>query len=260
MLPVVAAFFSMAAFGQGPIVSDNGIGNAAGLAAGQPVSPGSLISIFGTSLAAATATADSVPLSTTLSDVTVTINGTAAPLTYASPTQINAQVPWEVQPGDAAVVVSRPAGVSPTANVKVAASSPGIFTVRGFDGRYLAVAQNADDFQLAWPANTMPGVTTKPVQRGQILIIYATGLGPVTPTPTTGDMAGAQLSNAVTMPAVTVGGVAAQVNFAGMSPNFVGVNQLNVVVPAGAPTGNAVPLQIATGDSTSSDQVVIAVQ
>jgi uncharacterized protein (TIGR03437 family) len=260
MLLLGAALCAPAAFGGGPVVPDNGVKSAAALAAGGPISPGSLISIFGTSLAASTATADSVPLSTSLSDASVTINGVAAPLSYASPGQINAQVPWEVQPGSAAIVVSRPDGVSPTVTVQVAPSSPGIFSFRGFDGRNFAVAQNSDDFTLAWPSNAMPGLTTVPVKRGQGLILYATGLGAVDPTPATGDMAGAQLSNAVTMPTVTVGGVAAQVQFAGMSPGYVGVNQLNIVVPADAPTGSNVALQIATADGTSSDQVVIAVQ
>lgn len=260
MLLLGAALFAPAAFGDGPVVPDNGVQSAAALAAGGPISPGSLISIFGTSLAASTAAADSVPLSTSLSDASVTINGVAAPLSYASPGQINAQVPWEVQPGSAAVVVSRPNGVSPTVTIQVTPSSPGIFSFHSFDGRSFAIAQNADDFMLAWPANAMPGLTTVPVKHGQVLIIYATGLGPVNPTPATGDMAGAQLSNAVTMPTVMVGGVTAQVQFAGMSPSFVGVNQLNIVVPADAPTGSNVPLQIATSDGTSSDQVVIAVQ
>src|SRR6185369_10567194 len=113
ILFVLMACCALAAFGQdatpgsqAPVVSDNGVVSATG-AAGKPVSPGSLISIFGTGLAAAPATADTVPLSTTLSDSSVTINGTAAPLSYASPTQISAQVPWSVQPGTAAIVVSR---------------------------------------------------------------------------------------------------------------------------------------------------------
>jgi len=63
----------------------------------------------------------------------------------------------------------------------------------------------------------------------------------------------------VTIPKVTIGGVEAQVVFSGMSPQFVAVYQVNVIVPAGAPTGDAVPLIIEIGGQTSRDDVTIAV-
>ena len=68
------------------------------------------------------------------------------------------------------------------------------------------------------------------------------------------------LRSATTTPAVLIGGKAAQVVFAGLSPQFVGVNQINVAIPAGTPTGNAVSLQISLGSVTTSASVTIAVQ
>jgi uncharacterized protein (TIGR03437 family) len=74
----------------------------------QSVSPGSIISIFGSGLAAGLSVANSIPLSTALSDVSsVTINGMPAALMSVSDGQISAQVPWEVVPGPATVVVNR---------------------------------------------------------------------------------------------------------------------------------------------------------
>jgi uncharacterized protein (TIGR03437 family) len=67
------------------------------------------------------------------------------------------------------------------------------------------------------------------------------------------------LRTATTTPTVLIGGKAAQVVFAGLSPQFVGVNQINVAIPAGTPTGNAVSLQISLGGVTTSDAVTIAV-
>jgi len=67
------------------------------------------------------------------------------------------------------------------------------------------------------------------------------------------------LRTATTMPTVLIGGQPAQVVFAGLSPQFVGVNQINVAIPASTPTGNAVSLQISLGGVTTSAAVTIAV-
>ena len=80
------------------------------------------------------------------------------------------------------------------------------------------------------------------------------------PPANTGDKAGAVLRKVTTPVSVLIGGVQAQVLFAGMSPDFVGVNQVNVIVPASAPTGSAVPLQIVQAGATTSNQVIIAVR
>src|SRR5438046_2610724 len=87
---------------QTPVVAPGGVLNGASFdKSGQPVAPGSLISIFGTNLAAASASADSIPLSTSLSNVSVTFNNIAAPMkdvvhSQANGDQINAQIPWNV--------------------------------------------------------------------------------------------------------------------------------------------------------------------
>src|SRR5262245_21291526 len=104
---------AMIAAAQTPVIAPGGVLNGASFdKTGQPIPPGALVSIFGTDLAAASASADSVPLSTSLSNVSVTVNGVAAPLKdvvhSAGGDQINAQVPWEVlTTGTAQVVVNR---------------------------------------------------------------------------------------------------------------------------------------------------------
>ena len=64
------------------------------------------------------------------------------------------------------------------------------------------------------------------------------------------------------MPTALVGGVPAQVTFAGQAPGYPGVNQINIVIPANAPTGNAVPLQLMSGDGKvlSTPGATIAIQ
>lgn len=251
-----------AASAQTPQVAPGGVLNGASFDKTQPVSPGSLISIFGSNLAATTATADSIPLSAVLGQVSVTVNGVPAPLNgvfhTASGDQINAQLPWNTQTGSAQVVVTNHGVASAPQTLQVGAVSPGIFSVNFGVGQ--AIAINPDG-SLAAPTGSIPGLSTKPARIGDSggLIILATGLGAVTPSIDSGANATDTLRTTVTTPVVLVGGVAAQVLFSGLSPQFVGVNQINILLAPGTPTGNNVPLQIQAGGLTSTSQVTISV-
>src|SRR5512132_3639305 len=122
---------SSALYAQTPSVAAGGVLNGASFDRNMPVTPGALISIFGSNLAATTATADSIPLSTVLGGVNVKVNGVDAPLAGVFPSangdQINAQLPWDVQSGAAQVVVTRNGVASAPQSFQVAPFSPGIF-------------------------------------------------------------------------------------------------------------------------------------
>ena len=245
------------AYAQTPVVSTGGVSNAAnGLS---PVTPGSLVSIYGSQLASGLAQADSIPLSTTLTDVSVTFNGVAAPLLYVSAGQINAQLPWNVLSsgltGTAQVVVTHNKQASAPQTLQVGPFSPGIFAIGN-----IAVAINPDG-SIAAPAGAIPGISTKPAKIGDPggLVILCTGLGAVDIPVANGAASLDKLRTETTTPTVMIGGKAAQVVFAGLSPQFVGVNQINVAVPAGTPTGDAVSLQISLGGVTTSASITIAV-
>jgi uncharacterized protein (TIGR03437 family) len=250
-----------AAFAQTPSIANGGILNAASFDRTQPVSPGSLISIFGSSLAAATANADSIPLSTVLGNVKVTVNGTDAPMLGVFPgqtDQVNAQLPWGTAAGTATVVVTRGGVASPPQTFQVAPAVPGIFSTQFGMGQ--AIAINPDG-SLAAPAGSIPGLATRPAKVGDpFLIILATGLGAVSPSVQDGHSAVDGVRTNTVTPVVLVGGVPVTVLFSGLSQDFVGVNQINVQLPAGTPTGSAVPIQIQMGGLTSTNQVTIAVQ
>ena len=264
-MKLTAAFAALAAaaYAQQPVVAAGGVLNAASNAKGVAVSPGSLVSIYGTALASSLAQASSIPLSTALGNVSVTFNNVAAPMLYVSnsPQQINAQLPWELQGSSSAqIVVSNNGTASAPMSVPLTTAAPGIFSVGSGVGQ--AIAYGNTDGQIAAAAGAIPGLTTHPAKIGdpQTLAILATGLGPVNPPVQTGNnVTDGQVHNCVTVPVVTVGGVAAQVVFAGMTPQFVGVYQVNIIVPAGAPTGNAVPLQIQMNGITTTNQITIAV-
>ena len=224
-----------------PALADGGVLNGASFTKGQPIAAGELISLFGSGLAARLAQGDSVPLSTTIDDVFVTINGVRAPLYFVSPDQINAQVPWDVgASGTATIVVNRGGVASAPAAVPLSAAVPGLFLV---PGGTQAIAINGDG-TIAATAGSIPGLNTHPAKSGDVLVLYATGLGPVTPDILPGRDSVDQLRRTVATPVVTIGGMPASVAFSGLAPQFVGVNQLNVVVPPGVSAGGSVAIEI----------------
>jgi uncharacterized protein (TIGR03437 family) len=257
-------FAAALASAQNPLITPGGIGNAADFQG--PLAPGALFSIFGSRLSSQTASALTIPLSNSLGGVTVQfINGSTtinAPMLYvqpdgASPSQINAQVPWNlVTPGTTAtvnVVVSHDGLSSPPTPVTIGPFSPGIFAAGT-----QAVVVNYPDGTLAWASNSIAGLTTHPASPGSLVIVYATGLGAVDHTPSNGDVSGAVLANTLTPPQVMIGGVTAQVVFSGLAPQFVGVNQLNVIIP-NVPAGSNVPIQLSLGGITSPATITMAV-
>lgn len=238
-----------------PVVDPSGVSNAAGASSVQGVAPGSLVSIFGSNLASSMAAAGTVPLSMSLSGVSVMFNNSPAPVQAISGSQINVQVPWGIAPGTAQLVATRDDGMSSApVNVQVAATAPAIYNIGG-----QGIAINSDG-SLAAPSNSIPGIATHPAKLGDPngLTILATGLGAVSAPIADGANSADMVRNTLGAPTVMVGGVAAQVMFSGLSPQFVGLNQINVVLPAGTPTGNAVTLQLQMG-TTNSNIVTIAV-
>jgi uncharacterized protein (TIGR03437 family) len=244
---------------QVPTLTPGGIVNAAGLGHTTTIAPGSLISIFGTNLASALSVADSVTLSTSLGDVdSVMINGVAAPLKFVSTGQINAQAPWELVPGQASVVVTRAGNASPAAMAQVSLFSPALF---GFNlGTAQAIAINADGTITASPG-AITGITSHPAMAGDTVTFYASGLGPLDNPPPSDGVGSLDLLRQTTTPLIVMfGGVQAQVAFSGLSPQFVGVYQVNVVVPSGVTGSGAVPVALNIGGVSSADTLTIALQ
>ena len=223
----------------------------------QPISPGSLISIFGSSLASALSVADTVTLSTTLADVSsVQINGSPATIAFVSPSQINVQAPWELDPtaGKVSLVVTNGLGASQSVSVPIVAYSPAIVNLNLSTPR--ALVTNADG-SLNGPSGSIPGVSTNPATAGDTIVIYATGLGPVSPSPVDGAASFDQPRNTNAMPVVMIGGMSAQVVSSALSPQSVGVYAVSVVVPQGVSTGPSVPLQIQIGGVSSANLATV---
>ncbi|MBV8819007.1 MAG: hypothetical protein JO022_11670, partial [Acidobacteriaceae bacterium] len=198
---------------------------AVNAASGDPadVAPGSIFSIFGGGLAQSTAAANSFPLPASLGGTEVTVNGTAAPLFYASPAQINAQMPIGIAAGTATINVKAGGSTVASTTITVQNTAPGIFVV----GQNHAAALNQDG-----SVNS----TAQPAAAGSVVVVYATGLGPVTNPVDTGSAASVSvLSKVQARVTATVGGQDADVQFAGLAPGFAGLYQVNVVVPQLSP-------------------------
>jgi uncharacterized protein (TIGR03437 family) len=219
----------------GPTITPGGMFNGASFA--QSVAPGSLMSIFGTNLAPVTTSASSVPLPTSLAGVNVTLNGVPAPLYFVSPTQLNVQVPFEIVPVLANVTVTVN-GQSDSEPAQIASVAPGIFT----DGRRI----------VPFPSGSP----------GDVLILYITGQGAVSPAVPTGagpaaDSTVDQLPRPIQQVSVTIGGVSAPVLFAGIPPGLVGVTQVNFQVPQVPPGDQPVVVTVGNQASRSATFTVV---
>lgn len=221
-----------------PAINVGGIVNAAGYTA--QVSPGALASIFGANFTGigTSAIAPSLPLPNDLGLVTVSVNGINAPVLYAGSGQINFQIPWETPPGSAKIIVSAAGIVSGTATVNVLPAAPGLF----FQGSH-AIVQNSD-----YSLNS----SNNPAKAGSTIITYLTGAGPVSNQPADGEAAGSSPLSAVSSTVTaTIGGQPAQVSSADLAPDFVGLWQVNIVVPSGVATGDQ-PLVVTVGGQSSN--------
>ena len=211
-----------------PLLFADGVVEGAGFTKRRPLSGGGIISLFGARFATENNFATQLPLERELAGVRVRIGGQDAPLYFVGPGQINAQVPFEVSTGDSVPVATSVGGLlTAPQNYLIAPAQPGIF-IAGDNAAILDAS-----FQLVTPQN--------PVRAGDTIQIFATGLGETDPEVGTGEPAPAfsTVRNPVT---VTIGGLDVRVDFQGLAPGFVGLYQVNAVVPAGVEPGDAVPL------------------
>ncbi|MBZ5611966.1 MAG: SMP-30/gluconolactonase/LRE family protein [Acidobacteriia bacterium] len=220
--------------------ASNGVVNSASYA--PQVSPGSLASVFGVNLAGSEMTA-AAPLPRSLAGVAVTVNGREAPILAVTRTQVNFQVPWETELGTATVAVTVNGLTSGTLAVPVLAASPGIFS----DASGRAAVQNSD-YTANSPSNA--------AQAGGRIIAYLTGCGPVNASIADGAAAAySPLAEAMSQSNATIGGVPAQVEFTGLAPGFVGLVQMNIVVPQGLASGDY-PLVVSIHGQSSNSGII----
>lgn len=219
------------------------------------VSPGEVLSIFGTNLGPSSGATfqldDSGQVPNALAGTQVLFDGIAAPLLYTSATQIDVVVPFEVAAPSTQIVVQNGAGQSTTMSVPVVAATPALFTISGFGNGQAAVLNEDGSVNSA----------TNPAAANSVVTLFATGLGQTTPAEVDGAIAGPILPVPTLPVSVLIGGFPAYVLYAGAAPGTVdGVFQINARIPPLAPTGTVVLVNLQVGDAISRTDVWLAVQ
>jgi uncharacterized protein (TIGR03437 family) len=223
--------------------------NAASIGGAGTVAPGELVSILGIGLGPLTGvSAGSGALPSSLGGTTVTFNGVAAPISYASAFRVDAQAPFSLVPGTTVnAQVNSNAGSTGQIALNVLDSVPGLYTNGvGGSGPVTTVNQNGSLNSILSPA-----------AKGSYITIYASGLGAVSPALVEGAVPpSTPLSTVTGTIAVDIDGINATVLFAGAAPGFPGVYQLNIVVPAGVGSGSQELVVYLNGKSTQSGATI----
>jgi len=239
-----------------PTVVVSAVVNSASGASGA-IAPGEMVSIFGSGLGPDSGVSFSLDpktgmVDTALGGTQVFFGSAAAPITYASATQVNAIVPYEIA-GQVKLTmqVQFRGATSSNVTLAIAVAAPGAFTLNS-SGSGQAVAAN-QNYSLNDP--------TSPAPKGSYVTIYFTGGGQTNPPAVTGSVNGSKLQWLAQSIHVTLGGVPATVQFDGAAPGLVaGVCQLNVQVPSNALSGPAQPVVITVGGVSSPATATIAVE
>jgi uncharacterized protein (TIGR03118 family) len=238
-----------------PAILTSGVVNAANIQTAG-IAPNTYISIFGANMAPVTrswAATDfsGTRLPTSLSGVSVTVNGKPAYMYYVSPKQIDVLTPADTASGPINVVVTSNGLVSAAASATMGAVSPAFFLLK--DNK--SVAAIHEDGSVVGAAALYPGLST-PAKAGETITLFANGLGATNPAFPDGQLLAAPI-NLGASPTVTFGGASAQVTYAGLVA--VGVYQINVVVPAGTASGDA-QVAVTAGSVTSAANTIVTVQ
>jgi uncharacterized protein (TIGR03437 family) len=218
------------AVGTLPTFTSAGVTNGASFKTG--IAPGGIVTIFGFNLGANPTqiiTAPGLTWLPQLSGVTVTMDGTAVPvyrvLNLNGQEQLSVQAPFSLAgKTSTTVVVTNAAGTSVALNVPVLAVQPGIFLLD-------------TDRNAATHANGTVVTSANAAARGETVVFYLTGMGAVDNPPASGQPASLTLARTLVTPQVTMAGLDAPVSFSGLTPGFIGLYQINAVVPA--PVGTA---------------------
>ena len=228
------------------------------------VALGDIVDVFGEQfLFGNIAFSPGVPLSTEISGSEVMVNGRAAPMYFSTYGQIAFQVPMETALGTAQVQVERDEIAGNIVSVQVVNRVPRLLLAGGTS---FGAIQNSKDLSYPAPVGIFgAGAVSHPAQVGDVLTIYAIGLGPTNPAvgtnvpaPGVEPLARVTVTPEVNFGSGIFGTIVATPSYAGLSPGSVGLYQVNVAIPPGVMSGN-VTLTLVFPDS-ESNSVQIAVQ
>jgi uncharacterized protein (TIGR03437 family) len=231
-----------------PYIAPAGVVNAAGVTRTPAVAAGSIIAIYGESLAPSTQAGPASPLAQTIAGVVVQMYDRVLPLFFVSPTQINALLPSDIPPGNYSLTVRSSGMPDVSGTFTVVRNAPGLFG-NLIDSTLYAAAMHADG-TLVLPSS--------PARRGELVTLFGTGFGPYSPAPPDGFVVPATpvypLADAVVLVA---GDVAIAPQWARAAPGMLGLAAIQFQVPQEPPT----PLQLrAIVNAGESNTVTLPVE
>jgi uncharacterized protein (TIGR03437 family) len=240
--------FQVGGAGSGPVISPGGVVEGAGFqAAPYPISGNAIVSVFGTFPGVTQQQASTFPLPTTLGGAAFFFNVLASTVIYTSASQINLVAPTRIfNLSSVQVAVSVGSSTSAPVTVNVAPAGPGIFI--NDPGTGAGAFEHADGSLVT---------ASSSAHRGDTVMMFLTGMGNTNPPPIDGQPA-PNFSQTLLTPTVLVNGIAANVRFTGMAPDFSGLYQINFDVPPSAPSGSVSVSVAAAG--YISNTVKLAVQ
>lgn len=234
-----------------PFIQAAGVKNAAGDTPVNAVAPGSIIAIFGQSLASDTVVGPTSPLAQTLADVIVTIGDRILPLLFVSPTQINAQIFSDLSDGDYTLKVQWQGHPAVTAPFTVARNAPGLFTWTDSNGTTYSVATHADGSLVT---------QDNPARHGEEVTIYGTGFGPFDRKVIDGFLTPVDPPvNLVDPVQVVTGNAQLQPDWTGAAPGFVGTAITKVKITDSVTQSGTVPVSVMV-NGKPSNVVMLPVQ
>lgn len=233
-----------------PYIAPAGIRNAAGNTVDGAVAPGSIIAIFGQSLAPRTEVGPTNPLAQAIADTIVTVNDRILPLLFVSPTQINAQVLSDLPDGIYTLKVQSTGLATVTGTFTISRDAPGLFT-RATDTATISLASHEDGTAIT---------PDSPARRGETISIYGTGFGPYDQKVIDGFIIPDPSNYKVLDPVeVAAGDQTIQPVWAGAAPGYVGTTLTKIKVDDSLPAATNVEI-IVKVNGKPSNKVLLPVE
>ena len=232
-----------------PYIAPAGVRNSAGDTPSSAVAPGSIVTIFGQSLAPAFEVGRVNPLAQTIQGVTVTVNDRILGLLYVSPEQINAQIPSDLPDGDYTLQVHSTGQPDVSARFTVARDAPGLFFQ----------TTNAVQFAIALHGDGSTVTADSPAKAGETISLLGTGFGPYASKIIDGFFPPNPPPALVDSVSVSLGDQNPVPTWTGAAPGFTGLAVTKFQVPDGMSGGTNVPVKV-TVNGVDSNTVMLPVQ
>jgi uncharacterized protein (TIGR03437 family) len=221
-----------------PMLAPGGTLNNLNPVIGAPLSPGTIAQVYGSGLATASVSTNVLPVPTTFNNTYALVGAMQAPLFFLSNGQVDIQIPAEISgTQQLPIVLSVNNALTLPLLLDLIPATPGVLSANdgpnppNLQNDAHIIAQHSADYSLVSSSN--------PAKPGEYLVMYAVGLGATNPSVASGMPAPSSqpLAQVTNNPTVTVGSQPATVAFAGLTPGFVGLYQINFQVPPSAASG-----------------------